>query len=87
METEEKEYNNLIAERVPPGDRWRLVPEYKDTTVYPTLTETLEAYFQKTDNPCHFRLEPLNGKLFAISKEVIEIKPEPPKRFNIYGDY
>jgi hypothetical protein len=51
------------------------------------LTETLEAYFQVTGEPCHFRLEPLNGKLFAIKKEVEEVVPEPPKRFNIYGDY
>jgi hypothetical protein len=87
METKEIEHNHLIAERVPPSDRWRLTPEYKDKTVHHSLTETLEAYSQVTGEPCHFRLEPLNGKLFAIKKEVEEVVPEPPKRFNIYGDY
>jgi len=87
METKETEYNYLIAERVPPSDRWRLVSEFKDNTIYNSLTDTLEAYFQIINEPCHFRLEPLNSKLFAIKKEVEEVRPEPPKRFNIYGDY
>ena len=87
METKEIEYNHLIAERVPPGDRWRLVSEFKDKTIYESLTDTLEAYFQVTGESCQFRLEPLNSKLFAIKKEVEEVRPEPPKRFNIYGDY
>jgi hypothetical protein len=87
METKETEYNYLIAERVPPSDRWRLVSEFKDNTIYNSLTDVLEAYFQATSEPCHFRLEPLNAKLFAIKKEVEEVRPDPPKRFNIYGDY
>lgn len=87
METKEIEYNHLIAERVPSGDRWRLVSEFNDKTIYESLTDVLEAYFQITKEPCHFRLEPLNSKLFAIKKEIEEVRPEPPKRFNIYGDY
>ena len=87
METKEIEYNHLIAERVPPSDRWRLVSGFNDKTVYESLTDVLEAYFQVAGEPCHFRLEPLNSKLFAIKKEVEEVRPDPPKRFNIYGDY
>tara|TARA_R110001606_G_scaffold372901_1_gene530128 strand:- start:1743 stop:2006 length:264 start_codon:yes stop_codon:yes gene_type:complete len=86
METQEKEYNNLIAKRVPPGDRWALVGDKKQI-LYESLTETLEAYFQSTGNACHFRLEPLNGQLFAIQTEVEEIEVVPPKKFNIYGDF
>ena len=85
MEIEEKEINTLIAERVKgKGDTWILVGEDVE---HPSLTEALEAYFQKSGISCHFRLEPLNSKLFTISNETIEIKPEPPKRYNIYGDY
>ena len=84
METQTVEHNILIAERVPPGDRWTLLNEDQ---VHETLTDALEAYFQKTGEGCHFRLEPLNGKLFAIKESEEEIVQAPPKRFNIYGDY
>jgi len=76
----ENEINELIATRVAgKGDTWKLI---EGGTEYPSLTETLEAYFQNTGNKCNFRLEPLNSKLFAIKQG----NPEPPKRFNIYGD-
>ena len=86
METETEEYNHLIAERYPPGDRWVLSDDSKKV-VHESLTETLEAHFQKTGEPCHFRLEPLNGKLFAIETGVVEKKVVEPKKFNIYGDF
>jgi len=76
----ENEINELIATRVAgKGDMWKLI---EGDTEYPSLTETLEAYFQNTGNKCNFRLEPLSSKLFAIKQG----NPEPPKRFNIYGD-
>jgi|TARA_R110000772_G_scaffold70376_2_gene154807 hypothetical protein len=85
METQTVEHNILIAERVKgKGDTWILIGEDVE---HPSLTETLEAYFQKTGNNVHFRLEPLNSKLFAISKQEEEVVIEPPKRFNIYGDF
>ena len=85
METKQVEHNILIATRVKgKGDTWVLVGE---TTERSSLTDALEAYFQKTGENVHFRLEPLNSKLFAIKTEIEEIQPEPPKRFNIYGDY
>ena len=77
----ENEINELIATRVAgKSDTWKLI---EGDTEYPSLTETLEAYFQNTGNKCNFRLEPLNSKLFAIKQG----NAEPPKRFNIYGDY
>ena len=76
----ENEHNELIATRVAgKGDTWKLI---KGDTEYPSLTETLEVYFQNTGDKCSFRLEPLNSKLFAIKQGT----PQPPKRFNIYGD-
>jgi hypothetical protein len=38
-----------IAKRVPPGDRWQLKGEKE---IKESLTETLEAYFQKTGKTC-----------------------------------
>jgi len=81
----EKEINVLIATRVPPSDRWRLVDEESNGKIYTSLTETLEAYFQANQKPCEFRLAPLKGELYMITTE--EVVPDPPKKFNIYGDY
>lgn len=81
---EKVEKNILIARRVPPGDKWTLVDDEKQI-VHPSLTETLEAYFQKVNRPYEFRLAPLKGELYIITTE--EVAPPPPKRFNIYGDY
>ena len=85
METQTVEHNILIAERVKgKGDTWILVGEDVER---PSLTEALEAYFQKTGENVHFRLEPLNSKLYAIKEHEEEVVVEPPKHFNIYGDY
>jgi hypothetical protein len=85
METQTVEHNILIAERVKgKGDTWILIGEDVER---PSLTEALEAYFQKTGENVHFRLEPLNSKLYAIKEHEEEVVVEPPKRFNIYGDY
>ena len=78
-----KEINILIAERVPPSDRWSLVGDEK---VHPSLTDALNAYFEMaTLKPIAYRLEPMNGKLYAI-KYSTEPDPEP-KKYSIYGDY
>jgi len=82
-----KEINVLIATRVPPSDRWKLVSDGPEGTIYKSLTETLEAYFQKTKEPCEFRLAPLKGELYMITTKEETVKVEPPKKFNIYGDY
>jgi hypothetical protein len=83
---EKIEKNILIAKRVPPGDRFALVDEPE--TIYSSLTETLEAYFQKTQIRCEFRLAPLKGELYMITTEEVAPPPPPPaKKFNIYGDY
>jgi hypothetical protein len=84
MKVETQEFLEVIANRIPPGDRWTLV---EDKTIYNSITETLEAWFQKTGEKVEFRLAPLQGKLYVIRTEEVEIQPEPPKRFDIYGDY
>ena len=81
------EENILIARRVPPGDKWRLVANEPDGPVHKSLTETLEAYMVKTGFKGEYRLAPLKRELFAISSEEVEVKPEPEKKYSIYGEY
>lgn len=84
MKKEKQEFLEVIATRVPPGDRWTLVGDKK---MHNSITEALEAWFQKTGEKAEFRLAPLDSKLYVIRTEEVEIKPEEPKKFNIYGDY
>ena len=84
MKTEVKEFSELIANRQAPGDSWVLVG---DSKVHNSLTETLEAWFQKTGEKAEFRLAPLKGELYVITTKEETVKVEPPKKFNIYGDY
>ncbi len=80
----EKEVYKLFAQRVPPGDRFVLIDD-KTNTVHLSLTETLEAYFAKVQKAYDFKLSPLKGEIYIITNETVA--PEPPKKFNIYGDY
>ena len=59
MATKIEEKNILIARRVPPGDKWRLVANEPDGPIHKTLTDTLEAYMVKTGFKGSYRLEPL----------------------------
>jgi len=85
METKKVEYYELIATRVPPSDRWSLVNDPKKI-IHKSLTDTLEAYLNKTSFKGEYKLSPLDSKLYAIKTSEEEIKPEPIKRYNIYGD-
>ena len=75
----------VIAVRVPPGDRWKLVNDARKI-IHNTLTEALEAYFLETKFKGEYRLAPLDSKLYAIKSIEEEIIPPAPKGFNIYGD-
>jgi len=82
--TENKEILTLIAKRVPPGDKWVLEGE---STTRNGIADTLQAWFEKTGLKSDFRLEPLKGKLYAITTEEVEIPEKKPKTYSIYGDY
>ncbi len=86
METKIEEKKVLIANRVPPGDKWRLADE-PNGEVHPNLTDTLEAYMAKTGFKGHYRLEPLQSKLYAIDAKEVEIPKPVEKRYSIYGEY
>ena len=87
MKKQQTEKLTQIAERVPSGDKWRLL---ESDVIYTSLTETLEAYYQhqpENDKPQAFRLEPANGALFVSTTQEVVIPTEPPKKFNMYGDH
>ena len=85
MKTKVIERNELIATRVPPGDRWALVDDSKKI-IHKSLTDALEAYLNSTGFKGEYRLAPLDSKLYAIKTFEEEVKPEPVKKYNIYGD-
>jgi len=82
---EVKERNIHIANRVPPGDQWTLLEDSRKI-VHKSITDALEAYFQSARHKGEFRLNPIEGKLYAIKTFEEEVKIEPPKTFNIYGE-
>ena len=84
MEKETQEILTLIATRKPPGDQWVLEGE---TVVRKGIAEALQAWFEKSKLTADFRLEPLKGRLYAITIEEVEIPEEKPKTYSIYGDY
>jgi len=84
MTTQIEEVKELIAERVPHGDNWELVID-RGTTVE-GLVQALTTYMRKTKFKGHYRLEPLNGKLFAIKEQQIDIPEPEPEVWDLYGE-
>jgi len=84
MGIETQEIIELIAERVPPGDNWELVIDRGSTVE--GLVQALTTYMRKTKFKGHYRLEPLNGKLFAIKEQEIEIPEPDPEVWDLYGE-
>ena len=85
MKTKVVERNEVIATRVPPGDRWTLVDDSKKI-IHKSLTDALEAYLNTSGFKGEYRLAPLDSKLYAIKTSEEEVRPEPVKKYNIYGD-
>tara|TARA_B110000285_G_C14998617_1_gene550213 strand:- start:578 stop:838 length:261 start_codon:yes stop_codon:yes gene_type:complete len=84
MATEIEEEKQLIATRKAPGDNWIL--EIDKTTVIEGLVMALTMYMRKTKFKGHYRLEPIDGKLFAIESHQVEIPEEEPMVFDLYGE-
>jgi|TARA_R110000772_G_scaffold225843_1_gene336495 hypothetical protein len=83
-EVQIEEENILIATRKAPGDNWIL--EIDKTTVIEGLVMALTMYMRKTKFKGHYRLEPIDGKLFAIESHQVEIPEEEPMVFDLYGE-
>jgi hypothetical protein len=84
IETVIEEENVLIAKRKAPGDNWVL--ERDQSTVIEGLVPALTAYLRKTKFKGHYRLEPLNGKLYAIIEHEKIVEEKEPELFDLYGE-
>ena len=75
----------LIANRMPPGDNWELVIDQR--TTIEGLVMALTMYMRKTKFKGSYQLDPLDGKIYAIEKQEIEVVEPEPMKFDLYGEY
>ena len=71
----------LVAQRVPPGDRWVLLEEENDV-VYGTLTDCLNQIFM-VHKSTEFYIDAKKGEVYI--EDGVE-KPQPIKKFSLYGE-
>ena len=76
------EVKKEIFKRVAPGDRWMEIQGDADR-VFPSLTDALEHYFQKTATKQYF-IDAGAGYIYRVTEEA---DPIPPiQTFSIYVD-
>ncbi len=85
IETKKEEQIQLIATRIPPGDNWELTID--QGVVIEGLVPTLTAYLRKTKFKGAYRLEPLQGKLYAIQEVEVSYTLPEPEKFDLYGEF
>ena len=71
----------LVAQRVPPGDRWVLLEEENDV-VYGTLTDCLNQIFM-VHKSTEFYIDAKKGEVYI--EDGVE-KPQPVKKYSLYGE-
>lgn len=72
----------VVMRRVPPGDRWSIPPD--SVTIYNSLTEALEEYFQRTGTT-EYHISAKDGTVSVISTEEVIIEPKIEK-YSLYGE-
>ena len=87
VNSREEEVLELIARRVPPGDRWVGQWPKAPSTPIEGLVPTLTAYMRATEFKGAYRLEPLKGELYAIKTQTVTWTPPPPEVYDLYGEY
>lgn len=69
---------SLIAKRIPRSDKWVLIDGNVEC---PSLTHTLEKYFELKNYRGEFIISPKESSLYTLNEDVkVEAK------YNIYGD-
>jgi|TARA_Y100000817_G_C16464710_1_gene370928 hypothetical protein len=71
----------LIATRVPPGDRWVLDEEENDV-IYGSLTDCLNQIFL-VHQATQFYVDAKKGEVYI--EDGVE-KPQPVKKYSLYGE-
>ena len=69
----------LVAQRVPPGDRWVLEEEENDV-IYGSLTDCLNQIFM-VHKATQFFIDAKNGEVYI--EDGVE-KPQPVKKYSLY---
>ena len=72
----------LVANRVPPGDRWSLIGNEGDVVVFGNLTDCLNRIFV-IHKATQFFIDAKKGEVY-IEDDVKE--PEPIKKYSLYGE-
>ena len=72
----------LVANIVPPGDRWSLIGEEGDTVVFGSLTDCLNRIFV-IHNATQFFIDAKKGEV-----HIEDGKEKPPtiKKYSLYGE-
>ena len=81
METEIIEQTELALKRVPPGDKW-VFADLKNSAVYSSLTDALEAWYQNTGDT-QFYIDARKGTVEIVIEQEVE---KPVKKFSLYGE-
>jgi hypothetical protein len=81
METEIIEQTELALKRAPPGDKWVFATTPKGT-VYSSLTDALEAWYQNTGDT-QFYIDARKGTVEIVIEQEVE---KPIKKFSLYGE-
>ena len=81
METEIIEQTELALKRVPPGDKW-VFATTPSGTVYSSLTDALEAWYQNTGDT-QFYIDARKGTVEIVIEQEVE---KPVKKFSLYGE-
>lgn len=71
----------LVAQRVPPGDRWVLLEEENDV-VYGTLTDCLNQIYM-VHQSSQFFVDAKKGEVYI--EDGVD-KPQPVKKYSLYGE-
>jgi len=71
----------LVANRVPPGDRWVIIENESDI-IYGSLTDCLNQVFLINEIP-QFFIDAKKGEVYI--EDGVD-KPQPIKKYTLYGE-
>ena len=71
----------LVANRVPPGDRWVMIDDEADI-IYGSLTDCLNQVYQ-VQEITKFFIDAKKGEIYI--EDGVE-KPQPIKKYTLYGE-
>ena len=81
------EFKNRDQKRVNMSKKTANIVVIDKENIIEGLVQTLTQYMRKTKFKGHYRLEPLNGKLYAIVEEEINVPEPEPEVWDLYGEY